>query len=76
MLQQMPLNGGTTVNTRTHDANKFATYSSSGPGGAGSKLTIHVSHSGNAAETKSNGSGAGGATQATGNQKLTRAVIL
>ena len=73
----MPLNSGSAVNARTHEANKFATYSSSGPGGAGGKLTIHVTHSGNAAETKSNGSGTGGATQqATGNQKLTRAVIL
>lgn len=67
---------GTTVNARTHDANKFATYSSGGPGGAGSKLTIHVTQSGNAAETKSNGSLAGGAKNAAGNQKLTRAVIL
>ena len=67
------------MNARTHDANKFATYSSGGPGGAGSKLTIHVSNSGNANETKSNGSLAGGATKAAGsagNQKLTRAVIL
>ena len=72
----MPLNSSA-VNARTHEANKFATYNSSGPGGAGSKLTIHVNNSGgNAAETKSNGSGAGGATQAAGNRKLTRAVIL
>lgn len=37
------------VNARTHEPNKFATYSSSGPGGAGSKLTIHVGKSEGAA---------------------------
>ena len=67
----MPMNNA--VNARTHEANKFATYSSGGPGGAGSKLTIHVNGSGNAiGDNKSNGSGAA----ASGGQKLTRAVIL
>ena len=38
-----------TVNARTHEANKFQTYSTVGQGGAGSKLTIHAGNYGNTA---------------------------
>ena len=73
----MPLN--TQVNARTHEANKFATYTSSGPGGAGSKLTINMNNNSSTGmpPESSNGGGSGGGARATSNQvKLTRAVIL
>lgn len=44
------------MNARTQEANRFATYSSGGPAGTGSKLTIQVNNANNNSSSTVTGS--------------------